>query len=70
MTVRMRLSGDPAEIEIAVQLLAVVFQLHGTGRLFPNRGTAGVRVYVTARIPYDREPNPPGPQHAKGRGRR
>jgi len=52
MTVRLRLSGDPAEIEVMVKVLAVVFQLTGSNRLYPNRGTSGVRVYLTARIPH------------------
>lgn len=51
MTVQMRLSGDPAEIEVMVQVLAVVFQLSGSDRLYPNRGCSGVRIYLTARIP-------------------
>lgn len=52
MTVRLRVSGDPAEIEVMVKVLAVVFELTGTHRLYPNRGTSGVRVYLTATIPY------------------
>ena len=64
MTVRMRLSGDPEEIEVMVKVLAVVFQLDGTGRLYTNRGAAGVRCYLTARIPHNPRPEPSGPdQH-------
>ena len=60
MTVQMRLSGDPEEIEVMVKVLAVVFQLDGSGRLYTNRGAEGVRCYLTARIPI----NPSGPdQH-------
>ncbi len=65
MTVQMRLMGDPEEIEVMVKVLGVVFQLDGSGHLFTNRGTAGVRCYLTARIPnsYDRS-EPSGPdQH-------
>jgi hypothetical protein len=56
MTVKMRLMGDPTEIEVMVKVLGVVFQLDGSGHLYTNRGTAGVRCYLTARIPhsYDR----------------
>ncbi|MFF0266068.1 hypothetical protein [Kribbella sp. NPDC004536] len=52
----MRLSGEPEEIEVMVKVLAVVFQLEGSGLLYTNCGTAGVRCYLTARIPnkYDR----------------
>jgi hypothetical protein len=52
MTVRLRLSGDPAEIEVMVKILAVVFELTGSNRLYPNRGDDGVRAYLTARIPH------------------
>lgn len=65
MTVRMRLMGDPAEIQVMVKILGVVFHLDGSGRLFTNRGAAGVRCYLTAHIPnsYDRS-EPSGPdQH-------
>lgn len=54
MTVQVRLSGDPAEIEVMVKVLAVVFQLDGSSRLYTNRGAAGVRCYLTARIPYEK----------------
>ncbi|WP_350279695.1 hypothetical protein [Kribbella sp. HUAS MG21] len=62
MSIQLRLSGDPEEIEVMVKVLAVVFQLDGSGRLHTNRGTEGVRCYLTARIPdkYDRsEPTTP-----------
>lgn len=52
MAVQMRLSGDPAEIEVMVKVLAVVFQLDGSGHFFTNHGTAGVRCYLTAHIPH------------------
>ncbi|WP_405063839.1 hypothetical protein OG474_19925 [Kribbella sp. NBC_01505] len=64
MNVQLRLSGDPEQIEVMVKVLAVVFQLDGSGQLFTNRGSPGVRCYLTARIPhrYDRseqtEPDP------------
>lgn len=54
MTVRMRLSGDPEEIEVMVQVLAVVFRLDGSNRIYPNRGSRGVRIYLTAHIPRQR----------------
>ncbi|MET9275412.1 hypothetical protein [Kribbella sp. NPDC003557] len=59
MTVQMRLSGDPAEIEVMVKVLAVVFQLDGSGRLDTNQGAAGARCYVTARIPNKHDRSEP-----------
>jgi hypothetical protein len=53
MTVRMRLSGDPEEIEVMVKVLAVVFQLDGSGHFFTNQGSAGVRCYLTAHISHE-----------------
>ncbi|WUJ72358.1 hypothetical protein OG809_03625 [Kribbella soli] len=52
MTVRLRVSGDPEEIEIMLKVLAVVFDFTGSHRLYPNHGAPGVRVYLTARIPW------------------
>jgi hypothetical protein len=52
MTVKLRVSGDPAEIEIMLKVLGVVFDFTGSNRVYPNRGTSGVRVYLTARIPW------------------
>jgi hypothetical protein len=65
MSVQLRLSGDPNEIDVMVQVLAVVFQLDGTGRLYTNRGSTGVRCYLTAHIPHkNASPEPSGPdQH-------
>jgi hypothetical protein len=66
MTVRLRVSGDPEEIEIMLKVLGVVFDLSGTGRMYPNKGSAGVRVYLLARIPWAGERDHPrrgdGPQ--------
>ena len=65
MTVQMRLSGNPEEIEVMVKVLAVVFQLDGSGLLFTNQGAAGVHCYLTARIPnkYDRSAPSTPDQH-------
>ena len=52
MTVRLRVSGDPEEIEIMLKVLAVVFDFTDSQRIFPNHGAPGVRVYLTARIPW------------------
>ncbi|GAA1669024.1 hypothetical protein GCM10009745_09350 [Kribbella yunnanensis] len=52
MTVRLRVSGDPEEIEVMLKVLGVIFDFTGSGRLYPNRGSRGVRVYLTARIPW------------------
>ena len=66
MTVRLRVSGDPEEIEIMLKVLAVVFDFTGSQRIFPNIGAPGVRVYLTARIPWagdaDRPPRGDGPR--------
>ncbi|WP_406046886.1 hypothetical protein [Kribbella sp. NBC_00889] len=66
MTVRLRVSGDPDEIEVMLKVLGVVFDVTGSGRIFPNHGSAGVRVYLTARIPWAGERDQPrrggGPQ--------
>ncbi len=59
MTVRLRVSGDPEEIEVMVKVLGVVFDLTGTSRLYPNHGSPGVRVYLTARIPWAGDPDRP-----------
>jgi hypothetical protein len=45
-------SGDPAEIEIMLKVLGVVFDITGSNRIYPNVGTPGVRAYLTARIPW------------------
>jgi TM2 domain-containing membrane protein YozV len=52
MTVRLRVSGDPEEIEIMLKVLAVVFDFTGSHRIYRNHGAPGVRVYLTARIPW------------------
>ena len=52
MTVRLRVSGDPAEIEVMLKVLGVVFDFTGSQRILPNIGAPGVRVYLTARIPW------------------
>jgi hypothetical protein len=59
MTVRLRVSGDPEEIEVMLKVLGVVFDFTGSGRIFPNHGSAGVRVYLTARIPWAGERDQP-----------
>ncbi|MEV6265861.1 hypothetical protein AB0L64_01760 [Kribbella sp. NPDC051936] len=59
MTVKLRVSGDPEEIEVMLKVLGVVFDFTGSGRIFPNYGSAGVRVYLTARIPWAGERDQP-----------
>lgn len=56
MSVTLRASGDPEEIEIMVKLLAVVFDLTGSGHIFPNQGAPGVRVYLKAGITWAGDP--------------
>jgi hypothetical protein len=66
MTVKLRVSGDPEEIEIMIKVLGVLFDFTGTKRIYPNHGAPGVRVYLTARIPWAGDPDQPrrgdGPQ--------
>ena len=59
MTVQLRVSGDPAEIEVMLKVLGVVFDLTGSDRIFPNQGAPGVRAYLTARIPWAGERDQP-----------
>jgi hypothetical protein len=59
MTVRMRISGDPEEIEIMIKVLGVLFDFTGSKRVYPNQGAPGVRVYLTARIPWAGDPDRP-----------
>ncbi|MGZ0150372.1 hypothetical protein ACXJJ3_25165 [Kribbella sp. WER1] len=59
MTVKLRVMGDPEEIEVMVKVLGVVFDLTGSSRLYPNKGSRGVRVYLTARIPWAGEREQP-----------
>lgn len=59
MTVKLRMSGEPEEIEIMLKVLAVVFDFTGSNRLYPNLGAPGVRVYLTARIPWAGERDQP-----------
>ncbi|MEV8373985.1 hypothetical protein AB0P21_14690 [Kribbella sp. NPDC056861] len=59
MTVELRVSGDPEEIDIMIKVLGVVFDFTGTGQVFPNFGRPGVRVYLTARIPWAGDPDRP-----------
>ena len=59
MTVRLRVSGDPEEIEVMLKVVGVVFDFTGSGRIFPIHGSTGVRVYLTARIPWAGERDQP-----------
>ena len=51
MTVRLRVSGDPAEIEIMLKVLAVVFDFTGSHRLYSNHACPGC-----PRLPHGADP--------------
>ncbi|GAA0609772.1 hypothetical protein HPO96_29290 [Kribbella sandramycini] len=53
MTVKVRLSGDPAEIEQLITFLSGRFDVAGGERHYPNRGSFGVRAYLEVRHPAD-----------------
>ena len=49
MTIKVRLSGEPDEITRLVDHLRDHFEVAGTDRAYPNRGSFGVRVYLELR---------------------
>ncbi|MFG1909022.1 hypothetical protein [Kribbella sp. NPDC048928] len=49
MTVKVRLSGEPAQIAAVVELLRERYETAGGDRAYPNRGAFGVRVYLEVR---------------------
>lgn len=49
MTIKVRLSGEPDEIGRLVDHLRDHFEVAGTDRAYPNRGSFGVRVYLELR---------------------
>jgi len=49
MTIKVRLSGEPDEIDAMVAHLSEAFELAGGDRSYPNRGSFGVRVYLEVR---------------------
>jgi hypothetical protein len=49
MTVKVRLSGDPDDINQLVEHLRAEFEVAGGDRAYPNRGSFGVRVYLELR---------------------
>jgi hypothetical protein len=49
MTIQVRLSGEPAEIAHLLEHLRDHFDIAGSDRAYPNRGSFGVRVYLELR---------------------
>ncbi|MCB0195558.1 MAG: hypothetical protein KDJ65_26650 [Anaerolineae bacterium] len=46
--VKIRISGNPADVSRAARLIGQVLKVYQTSDLHPNRRGVGVRVYVTA----------------------
>ncbi|TCC53476.1 hypothetical protein E0H75_07230 [Kribbella capetownensis] len=49
MTIKVRLSGEPDEITRLVTHLRDHFEVAGSDRAYPNRGSFGVRVFLELR---------------------
>jgi hypothetical protein len=49
MTVKVRLSGESAQIAAVVAVLRETYETAGGDRAYPNRGSFGVRVYLEIR---------------------
>ncbi|TCC48074.1 DUF3970 domain-containing protein [Kribbella pittospori] len=49
MTIKVRLAGEPDEITRLVDHLRDHFEVAGSDRGYPNRGSFGVRVYLELR---------------------
>jgi hypothetical protein len=49
VTIKVRLLGEPDEINAMVAHLREEFEVAGGERSYPNRGDFGVRVYLTVR---------------------
>ena len=49
MTIKVRLSGEPDELDAMVAHLSDAFDVAGGDRAYPNRGSFGVRVYLEIR---------------------
>lgn len=61
MTIKVRLSGEPDEITRLVDHLRGHFEVAGSDRAYPNRGSFGVRVYLELR----EHTNQSAPQRAR-----
>ncbi|WP_328525640.1 hypothetical protein [Kribbella sp. NBC_00359] len=49
MTIKVRLSGEPDQIDAMITHLSEAFEVAGGDRAYPNRGSFGVRVYLEIR---------------------
>ncbi|TWD81662.1 hypothetical protein FB561_2782 [Kribbella amoyensis] len=49
MTIKVRLSGEPEEIDAMVEHLRQQFDVAGGERRYPNLGAFGIRVYLEVR---------------------
>jgi hypothetical protein len=56
MTVKLRLDGEPDEIDRVIAALAAVLEVAEPSRTYPNRNAFGVRVYTEVRSPVAAEP--------------
>ena len=56
MTIKVRLSGEPDEIDAMITHLSEAFEVAGGDRAYPNRGSFGVRVYLEVRPRSDQLP--------------
>jgi hypothetical protein len=56
VTIKVRLSGEPDEITQLVDHLREHFEVAGSDRAYPNRGSFGVRVYLELRALDGRGP--------------
>jgi hypothetical protein len=56
VTIKVRLSGEPDEINELVAHLSEGFEVAGGDRAYPNRGSFGVRVYLEIRPRGDQPP--------------
>jgi len=56
VTIKVRLSGEPDEIDAMIAHLSEGFEVAGGDRAYPNRGSFGVRVYLEVRPRGDQPP--------------
>jgi hypothetical protein len=56
VTIKVRLSGEPDEINELVAHLSEGFEVAGGDRAYPTRGSFGVRVYLEIRPRGDQPP--------------
>ncbi|MEU4292091.1 DUF3970 family protein [Kribbella sp. NPDC026596] len=62
MTIKVRMSGAPDEITRLVEHLRNHYEVAGSDRAYPNRGSFGVRVYLELREASEHPRTEPGDQ--------